>query len=157
LIVVFAAMALRTALARDFKAHRPWTLRLFLAVSGVWFIRVGVSLSLLLNKGPFGFDPKTFQGPFLTFMSFASYLVPRAVLELCRRAQERAGAGGRMAMAAGLTALTVAMGGGIVGASLIFWAPVIKASFDPRVSIAQAVSDTLAAKGIDEAVREYYR
>jgi GSH-dependent disulfide-bond oxidoreductase len=40
LILLCAAMALRYALARDFKTHRRWALRLFLVVSASWFFRV---------------------------------------------------------------------------------------------------------------------
>jgi hypothetical protein len=98
-------------------------MRLFLVVSGVWFFRVGVFFSLLVNQGPFGFDPDTFQGPFLDFMSFADSLVPLAVLELYFRAQDRAGTSGRIAMAAGLCVLTVAMGVGIFGVFMESWLP----------------------------------
>lgn len=157
LVMVFAAMALRTALARDFRTHRRWALRLFLAAGGVWFIRIGLALSLLLNKGPWGFDPKTFQGPFLTFISFASYLLPLAVLQLYLRAQDRAGAPFRLAMAGGLLALTVAMGVGIFAATLVMWVPRVKAAFDGRRSIDQTLSATIAAEGIDAAVRQYHR
>src|SRR6267378_4433402 len=98
LIMLSAAMALRYALARDFKTHRRWALRLFLVASASWFLRLMFFLSLLLF-GPVGFDPTTFRGPLLTFLSFASYLLPLAVLELYLRAQDRAGTLGRMATA----------------------------------------------------------
>src|SRR6266550_7535555 len=57
LIMLSAAMALRYALARDFKTHRRWALRLYLVVSASLFIRAGLFLSFILNHGPFGFDP----------------------------------------------------------------------------------------------------
>jgi hypothetical protein len=123
LIMFCGAMALRYALARKFSVHRRWALRLFLVVSGVWFFRVGVFFSLMVNQGPFGFDPDTFQGPFLDFMSFAESLLPLAVLELYLRTQDRARASGRIAMAAGLFALTVAMGVGIFGVFMESWLP----------------------------------
>ncbi len=156
LILLCAAMALRFALARDFKTHRRWALRLFLVVSGVWFFRVGLALSFVIFKGPFGFDPTTFQGPFLTFLSFAAYLVPLAVLELFLRAQERGSASGRMAMAAGLLALTVAMGVGIFGATMMLWMPRIKAAYDRRTSIAATLSATIASRGVEAAVAQYH-
>lgn len=121
LIMLCAGMALRYAMARDFRTHRRWALRLFLVVSGVWFFRVGLMLSFLLFKGPIGFDPKTFTGPFLTFMVFAQYLVPLAVLELYLRTQDRPGAPRRFAMAAGLFVLTLAMGAGIFAATFGMW------------------------------------
>src|SRR5215470_10332878 len=37
LIWLFAGLALRFAMARDFTTHRRWALRLFLATSAVWF------------------------------------------------------------------------------------------------------------------------
>ena len=156
LIMLCAVMALRSAIGRDFKTHRRWALRLFLVVGGVWFARVGLSLSFLLFKGPVGFDPRTFQGPFLTFLSYASYLLPLAVLELYLRA-ERSGARGRMVMAGGLLALTVAMGMGIFAATMVSWLPRIKAAYDGRTSIGQALSATIASQGIDAAVRQYHR
>lgn len=123
LIMFFAAMAVRYAMARDLRAHRRWALRLFLVVSGVWFFRVGLFFWLILNQGPAGFDPKTFQGPFLSFLSFAQYLVPLAVLEIYLRTKDGAHTSGRIAMAASLFVLTVAMGIGIFGATMGMWLP----------------------------------
>ena len=60
LIMFCAVMALRYAMARDFATHRRWALRLYLVVSASLFIRAGLFLSLLLFKGPFGFDPNCF-------------------------------------------------------------------------------------------------
>src|SRR5271165_6886925 len=82
LIWLFGAMALRYALARDFRTHRRWALRLFLVVSASFFIRIMLFLSFLVFKGPIGFDPSTFTGPLLTFLTFGQYLIPLAVLEL---------------------------------------------------------------------------
>lgn len=123
LIMLCATMALRHALARDLAAHRRWALRLFLVVGGVWFFRVGLMLWIVLNKGPAGFDPETFQGPFLTSLAFAQYLLPLAVLELYLRTKARAGVRGRFAMATGLLVLTAAMGVGIVAATMSMWLP----------------------------------
>lgn len=123
LILVFGVYALRSALARDFRAHRRWALRLFLAVSGVWFFRVGLMLWLVVNKGPVGFDMKSFTGPFLSVLGFAQYLLPLAVLELYLYTRERAQAPGRLVMAASLIVLTLAMGVGIFGATMGMWLP----------------------------------
>lgn len=101
--------------------RRP--LRLFLAANGVWFFRVGLMLWLVVNKRPAGFDPVTFQGPFLTFLAFAQFLLPLAVLELYLRARDGASAPRRAVMAAGLCALTLAMGGGIAAAFMGMWLP----------------------------------
>ncbi len=123
LIVVFAALALRHALARNLKTHRQWALRLFMVVNGVWFFRVGLMFWIAVNGGPAGFDPKTFTGPFLDVWSFGDYLLPLAVLELYLRTKESAGTRARFAMAATLILLTLAMGAGIVVATVGMWLP----------------------------------
>ena len=123
LIMVFAVLALRYAIARKITTHRRWALRLFMVVNGVWFFRVGLMFWIVVNQGPVGFDPKTFTGPFLSFWSFADYLLPLAILELYLRTKERAGATGRFAMAVGLFVVTLAMGTGIVVATMGMWLP----------------------------------
>jgi hypothetical protein len=123
LIIGFAAMALYHARARRIDLHRRWALRLFLAVSGVWFFRIGLMFWIVANQGPAGFDPKTFQGPFLTFLAFAQYLLPLAVMQLYFHVQDNAGPRGRIAMAAGLGVLTLITATGIFAASMIMWLP----------------------------------
>ena len=122
LILTFAALALRHALARRLDVHRRWALRLFLVVSGGWFFRVGLMFWIVVNHGPVGFDPKTFTGPFLTGLSFAQFLLPLALLELYLHAQ-RGSAGARIGVAAVLIVLTLAMTGGIAAAAAIMWLP----------------------------------
>jgi len=156
LMWLFAALALRYALARDFKTHRRWALRLFLAVSGSWFYRIGFFLAIVLNKGPFGFDPTTFTGPFPTFMSFANYLFPLAILEIYFLAQDRPGALRRMATASLLFVLTLGMVAGLFAVTLAIWVPQVKAAFDPRQSIAETLSATIASSGLDAAVQQYH-
>lgn len=122
LILGFAGLALHHAMARRFDVHRRWALRLFLVVSGGWFFRIGLMFWIVANRGPVGFDPKTFTGPFITFLSFAQYLVPLGVLQLYLHAQ-RGGARAQFAMATGLVVLTLAMSGGIAAAAAIMWLP----------------------------------
>ncbi len=156
LIWLCGGMALRYALARDFKTHRRWALRFFLVVSASWFFRIGFFLSLLIFKGPFGFDPTTFRGPFLTFMTFAQYLVPLAVLEIYLRAQDRPGALRRVATAGMLFVLTLVMVAGLFAVAMVQWVPQLKAAYDPRKSIAETLSVTIASSGIDRAVQQYH-
>jgi uncharacterized membrane protein len=156
LIMLCAAMALRYAMARDFKTHRRWALRLYLVVSASLFIRAAFFLSILLNHGPFGFDPATFSGPFLTFMIFAQYLIPLAILEIYLRIQDRGSVPGRFAMATGLLVLTLGLGAGIFAVTMAVWLPSIKRAYDHRKSIAATLSATLASTGIDGAVRQYH-
>ncbi|MGF1669001.1 MAG: DUF2306 domain-containing protein, partial [Balneolaceae bacterium] len=123
LIILFAVIAIRYAMARNFTVHRKWALRLFMVVSGVWFFRVGLMLWLVIHQKPVGFDPVTFQGPFLTFLSFAQYLLPLLFLEIYFWAQERAGQTGKIGTAALIAVLAIAMGVGIFGASMGMWLP----------------------------------
>jgi uncharacterized membrane protein len=156
LIWLCGGMALRYALARDFRTHRRWALRFFLVVSGSWFFRIGFFLSFLIFKGPFGFDPTTFRGPFLTFMSFAQYLIPLAVLEIYLRAQDRPGVVRRMATAGLLFVVTLVMVAGLFAVATAQWVPQVKAAYDPRKSIAETLSATIASGGIDAAAKQYH-
>lgn len=123
LVLAFAFMAVRTARARRFDAHRRWALRLFMVVSAVWFFRVGLMGWLVVSGGPVGFDPVSFRGPFLNGLAFAQYLLPLAVLELYLRANS-----GSSALRAGVTAAllascTAALGIGVFGAAMAMWLP----------------------------------
>ena len=122
LIVACAVLAYRAARARRFDAHRRWALRLYLAANGVWFFRIGLMAWIVVNQGPAGFDSKSFTGPFLSFLSFAQYLLPLALLELYFLAQ-RGGPRARLAMACGLGAATLVTAGGVAAASAILWLP----------------------------------
>jgi Predicted membrane protein (DUF2306) len=123
LILVFAGLALYHVRARRYDEHRRWALRLFLAVSGVWFFRIGLMAWIAVNQGPVGFDPKTFTGPFLAFLSFAQYLLPLALLQLYFLARRSRYAHAQLAMAAGLGLATLVTAGGSVAAAMFMWMP----------------------------------
>lgn len=127
LILGFAAAALRYALVRDFDQHMRWALRLFLAMGGVWFFRIGLNFWLLINQGPVGFDPKTLTGPFVTFLSFAQYLLPLAVLELYFRARESHSVRGHLWMTACLRLAILVTATGIFATSMMMWLPRLSA------------------------------
>ena len=145
LIWLFAALALRSALARDFRTHRRWALRLFLVMSAVWFFRIAFFRWLLIFRRPVGFDPVTFTGPFPTLMSFAQYLLPLGVLELYFLAQHRADMAHRIAMSFGLVLATLAMAAGIFGGAMFAWVPSIKVAFDNGKSIADTLGVTITS------------
>jgi uncharacterized membrane protein len=121
LIVMSGAFAWHAAVSRDFAAHRRWVLRLFLAVGGVWFFRVGLMAWIGWNGTPVGFDPRTFSGPFLTCLAFAQTLLPLAVLELYLHAQATPRSAVRLVTAAALAGLTVVMGFGVFVAANVLW------------------------------------
>lgn len=123
LIIAFATLSLKEAMARNIPAHRRWALRMFMVASAVWFFRIGFMGWLAANGGPVGIDTKTFTGPFLTFWAFGQYLLPLAVLELYLFAKDRAGALGKGAMAAGLFILTLVMAFGTFAATMGMWLP----------------------------------
>ncbi|MFZ6780645.1 DUF2306 domain-containing protein [Undibacterium sp. Ji83W] len=123
LILACAGMALRHALARQFALHRRWALRLFLVANGVWFFRIGLMLWIAINHGPAGFNPKTFEGPFLSFMSFANSLIPLIACELYLRAQDSKNKAAHLSMAGTLLVLSAASGMGIFVAFMGMWLP----------------------------------
>lgn len=123
LLVLFAVIALRHARARNLVLHRQWALRLFMVMNGVWFFRLGLLLWLMIHQQPVGFDPKTFTGPFLTFLVYAQTLLPLAALELYFRAQRSDVAARKWAAAAVIAVLALATAGGVVGATMGLWLP----------------------------------
>jgi len=120
LILTFAFYAVKNAIARDIDTHRRWALRLFLAVSGVWFMRIGYMSWLILNRAPVGMQ-KSLDGPFDTFVAFASYLIPLAVLELYLRAQDAQTTVPKLAMAAAMLGATAITALGVFGTVTLMW------------------------------------
>lgn len=125
LILGFAALALQRARAGRIDLHRRWALRLFLAASGVWFIRLMWWLWAVVVRG-LGYEPGSFDASF-TVMNFAQFLLPLLVLELYFRAQDRGGPRRRIAMAAILGGLTLATATAIVAVTLKLWLPRLSA------------------------------
>jgi len=157
LIWICGGLALRYAIARDFKTHRRWALRLFLVVSASWFIRIMLFLWFMIWRAPVGLDPTTFTGPLPTTLGYAQYLIPLAVLEIYFRAQDRPGALRRMAAAGMLFVLTFAMLAGLFGVTMADWVPKVEAAFDARKSIAETLWATLASGGgVEQAVQQYH-
>lgn len=120
LIITFVTLAWRSAYRRDISIHRRWALRAYLVANAQWFTRVGVFAWIIVNRGPVGIG-KNFGGPFVLFWDFGCYLLPLAVLELYLRAKESAAPGKRFAMAGGLVLLTLLMGVGIFGFTMLSW------------------------------------
>ncbi|MFD2166185.1 DUF2306 domain-containing protein [Thalassotalea euphylliae] len=123
LIIWFAYMAVKNAMARNIKIHQRWALRLFLVMAGVWFFRIGLMLWLMIHQAPVGFDPKTFTGPFLTFLGFAQYLIPLAIAELYFSAKENDSAWLKSSVSAMLILVTLMTAGGVFAATMGMWLP----------------------------------
>ncbi len=125
IIALFAVLAWRKALERDFVSHRRWALRTYLVANGQWFFRVMIFGWILLMRSEAGFG-KNFDGPVVVACGFGCYLAPLAVLELYLRAKEDGGAPARIAMAVVLTTCALLMAIGIVGTYMFAWHPVLK-------------------------------
>lgn len=122
LILIFAGLAWRYAIQRRFEQHRRWAMRTFMVVSGVWFLRVGIMGWIVINHGPVGMTDKM-SGPTDIVLTFGSYLIPLAVLELYEAAQ-RSDNGGLKALTATVLALAAAFTAvGVFGAIAFLWGP----------------------------------
>lgn len=123
LILVFAFLAVRNAMAGRLAEHRRWALRLFMAASAVWFFRVALMGWAMLTGG-WGVDWESFTGPFLYALGFGQYLLPLVMLEwyfVCQRRE--VGHRTRLAFVYTLVPLTVFMATGIFAATMGMWLP----------------------------------
>jgi len=116
LILTFAALALRTAMARNIASHQRWATRLYLVSNAQWFLRVGVFSYFVINQ--IAGNQVAFGDPFFEFWTWGCFLVPLVVLQLYYTARDHGGALSRSAMALTLLALTLSMGVGIFAFSM---------------------------------------
>lgn len=116
LIMAFAAVALRHAMARRIEVHRRWALRTFIAVSGVWFTRVFYGV-LEVIPGDMPGTADDMSGPTNIAIGFASYLLPLALLELYFLARRRSGGQVKRATAALLLVAAMVTAVGVYGAA----------------------------------------
>lgn len=123
LILLAATLAWRYARAGSYADHRRWALRTWLLVNGVWFFRIGLMLWLVVNRGPVGFDPKTFTGPFILALSAAQFLLPLALLELYFRAEHSRSPALKMSAALVLALATLLTAAGSAAAAALMWLP----------------------------------
>lgn len=122
LILTFALLTVRNAMARRIDRHRRWAMRLFMAASAVWFFRVGLMGWAMLTGGV-GIHWESFTGPFLYALGFAQYLLPLAMLEWYFHCQHQASTTSKIAFVATLSLLTVYMVIGIFAATMGLWLP----------------------------------
>lgn len=123
LIFIFAYYAIQQAVNRQFTEHRKWAIRLFLAMSGVWFFRVSLMLWLTIHQAPVGFDPETFQGPTLNMLYVLCYIFPIVFAELYFRARESSKASFKSLTAVFILLLTVGIAIGTFSATMGMWLP----------------------------------
>jgi uncharacterized membrane protein len=124
-IICFAVAVIKNARNKDFISHEKWAWRLFLVCNGVWFFRVGLMAWLVIHKAPIGFDPKTFDGPFLWFLAIFTYALPLSLFTyesylLAVKSKNNIYKWGVSSM---IVILTLIMALGIVGATMGMWLP----------------------------------
>ena len=122
LILAFAGLAWRHAVRRRFERHRIWAMRTFMVVSGVWFLRVGLMGWVVVNQGPVGMTDDM-SGPADIVLTFGSYLIPLALLELYLRAGRGANAALKTFAASLVLAAAVFTAIGVFGTIAFMWAP----------------------------------
>jgi uncharacterized membrane protein YozB (DUF420 family) len=122
LILVFAVLAWRAALARRFDRHRRWAMRTFMVVSGVWFLRVGLMGWIVVNGRPVGMTHRM-DGPADIVLVFGSYLIPLAILELYFAAERGAAPAPKLAVGVLILASAAYVAVGTFGAIMMMWGP----------------------------------
>lgn len=122
LILIFAALAWHNAVKRRIDTHRKWAMRTFMVVSGVWFLRVGLMGWVIVNQGPVGMT-NTLSGPADVVLTFGSYLIPLAMLELYFRAGSSAITVLKALVAALVFAATAFTAIGVFGTIALMWWP----------------------------------
>lgn len=124
LIIIFASMTWRLAVIRRIDAHRPWAMRTFMVVSGVWFMRVFIMAWAIITHGA-GMS-ETLSSPVDVALQFSAIGVPLAGLEIYLHAQRNDNRVVRYAVAGLILILTGLMAVGIFGAFVFLWAPFMK-------------------------------
>ena len=122
LILIFGGLAWRHAVKRRFDQHRVWAMRTFMAVSGVWFLRVGIMGWVLVNQGPVGMSD-SLSGPADIVLVFGSYLIPLGLLELYFRAGRSAHAAPKLLTAALVLVAAAFTAIGVFGTIALMWGP----------------------------------
>lgn len=116
LVLIFAGLALYHAVNRRIAVHSEWAFRLFLAGSSVWFFRVGYMFWAVAGGG-------YAMKEVFSMLYFAQFMVPLAVYELYRHMKKSGSPRGQLMTAGLIVLLTVVMGVGIAGATVIMWFP----------------------------------
>lgn len=122
LILLFATLALRFAVARRIDEHRQWAMRLFMAVNGVWFFRVMIMAWLIVNQGP-RWNNATLSGPADLALSYGSFVVPLLGLELYFAATRSQSGLRKVLTALFVFIMTALMALGIFGTIAMMWGP----------------------------------
>ena len=121
LIIIFAAMTQRFAIARKYDVHCRWALRLFLAVCAFLFGRAGFQAWIFLTDG-MG-HTNAYTGPFDVFWGFGMYLLPLTLLEFYLHVKEKGRSSSKIAMACLITVASALLGLGTFMVAVNMWIP----------------------------------
>jgi hypothetical protein len=121
LILVFVVRAWRSAVARDLVQHRKDALRAYLLVNGVWFLRI-MMIPTMMTLASLGLADRFGEAAFQA-LSFLSYVLPLALLELYFHAERSHHARTRWLVAGVLGLSVLIAASGIVGATVFMWLP----------------------------------
>lgn len=121
LILIFSALAWRSALRRDFAQHRRHALRAYLLVNGVWFLRIGMMLAGL-GLGIFGYE-MSYDSPVFVGISFLSWIAPLAFLQLYLSTERKSRPRIQYAVAALFVLLSLLTAAGGLAAVVFMWWP----------------------------------
>lgn len=121
LILLFVALAWRSARRRDFGAHRVHALRAYLLVNGVWFLRIGLMLAAVAFA-PLGVS-LSYDGAVFLGVSFLSWVAPLACLQLYLAAERSPRPRLQYGVAGFFTLLALLTAAGSLAAYLLMWRP----------------------------------
>lgn len=122
LIIVFAALTIRYALARNIAVHHRWAMRLFIAMSAVWLMRVGYGFWLFIfAPGAAPGMTRQVDGWFDIALAFAATLAPLVFLETYYLARKARAGGVKWLMAVSLLILSVFIAIGVAKFSTVVW------------------------------------
>jgi hypothetical protein len=120
LILVFSVFTVRHAMARRIAIHQRWAMRTFMVANGVWFFRIGLMGWIMINQSPRGMN-ETLSGPADIALSYGSYLIPLAALEIYMAAKRSQSVVVKVAVSCLIVALTLFTAIGIIGAMKFMW------------------------------------
>ncbi|RPJ67663.1 DUF2306 domain-containing protein [Alteromonas sediminis] len=88
LIPIFVIYAWRAAIHKQFNLHRRLAVHTFILINGVWSVRLYLMGWYMINQGPMG-NTRLIDGPADIAISFASYLLPMAAVEIVFWAEKK--------------------------------------------------------------------
>jgi hypothetical protein len=116
-----ALLAWQAARSRLYTSQRRWAKRLFLAASGVWFLRV-MMMSRAIPTGGAGLG-EYLDGPMGRAEMLGQTHIPLGVYQIYLWAEESRSALAKYASAGLVSLLKLVMLGGILGAVTAMWLP----------------------------------